>query len=209
MDYWGARGGGSSYAYDKVHTPGTKVRCVILTALFFCLIFSGVFERCKQPECVTSRNVKVCNKQFDRFVYRVLIQVWLIDKPLSNLNFFTPFMPIYRYFRQIMISCCNSDLYSITSNKTMLFTRDGCNGVSICNNGFDWLNSNKHIAIFHSEAYRWAQKSVFLVGLKLILVGLKIILVGLKFNHINQISEKSFTRKKHEIHYYENLAMCT
>ena len=49
-----------------------------------------------------------------------------------------------------------------------------------CNNGFDWLNSNKHIAVFHTEAYRWAQKSVFLVGLKLILVGLKLILVGLK-----------------------------
>ena len=62
----------------------------------------------------------------------------------------------------------------------MLFTRGGCNGVSICNNGFDWLNSNKHITVFHTEAYRWAQKSVFLVGLKLILVGLKIILVGLK-----------------------------
>ena len=62
----------------------------------------------------------------------------------------------------------------------MLFTRDGGNGVSICNNGFDWLNSNKHIAVFHSEAYRWAQKSVFLVGLKLILVGLKLILVPLK-----------------------------
>ena len=60
------------------------------------------------------------------------------------------------------------------------FTRDGCNGVSICNNGFDWLNSNKHIAVFHTEAYRWAQKSVFLVGLKLILVGLKLILVALK-----------------------------
>ena len=60
------------------------------------------------------------------------------------------------------------------------FTRDGCNGVFICNNGFDWLNSNKHIAVFHTEAYRWAQKSVFLVGLKLILVGLKLILVGLK-----------------------------
>ena len=51
----------------------------------------------------------------------------------------------------------------------MLFTRDDCNGVSICNNGFDWLNSNKHIAVFHTEAYRWAQKSVFLMGLKLIL----------------------------------------
>ena len=62
----------------------------------------------------------------------------------------------------------------------MLFTRDGCNGVSICNNGFDRLISNKHIAVFHTEAYRWAQKSVFLVGLKIILVGLKIILVGLK-----------------------------
>ena len=60
------------------------------------------------------------------------------------------------------------------------FTRDGCNGVSICNNGFDWLNANKHIAVFHTEAYRWAQKSVFLVGLKLILVGLKLILVALK-----------------------------
>ena len=62
----------------------------------------------------------------------------------------------------------------------MLFTRDGFNGVPICNNGFDWLNSNKHIAVFHTEAYRWAQKSVFLVGLKLILVGLKLILVPLK-----------------------------
>ena len=62
----------------------------------------------------------------------------------------------------------------------MLFTRDGCNGLSICNNVFDWLNSNKHIAVFHTEAYRWAQKSVFLVGLKLILVGLKLILVPLK-----------------------------
>ena len=62
----------------------------------------------------------------------------------------------------------------------MPFTRDGCNGVSICNNGFDWLNSNKHIAVFHTEAYRWAQKSVFLVGLKLILVPLKLILVPLK-----------------------------
>ena len=61
-----------------------------------------------------------------------------------------------------------------------LFTRDGCNGVSICNNGFDWLNSNEHIAVFHTEAYRWAQKSVFLVGLKLILVPLKLILVALK-----------------------------
>ena len=49
-----------------------------------------------------------------------------------------------------------------------------------CNNGFDWLNWNKHIAVFHTEAYRWAQKSVFLVGLKLILVGLKLILVALK-----------------------------
>ena len=62
----------------------------------------------------------------------------------------------------------------------MLFTRNGCNGVSICNNGFDWLNSNKHIAVFITEAYRWAQKSVLLVGLKLISVGLKIILVPLK-----------------------------
>ena len=60
---------------------------LVLMALFFCLALSGVFDRCKQPECVTSRNVKLCNKQFDRFVYRVLIQVWLIDKPLSNLIF--------------------------------------------------------------------------------------------------------------------------
>ena len=26
----------------------------------FCLALSGVFERCKQPECVTSRNVIIC-----------------------------------------------------------------------------------------------------------------------------------------------------
>ena len=79
-----------------------------------------------------------------------------------------------------MIHVCSSELYSITSDLMMLFTRDACNGVSTCNNGFDWLNSNKHIAVFHTEAYRWAQKSVFLVGLKLILVALKLILVGLK-----------------------------
>ena len=79
-----------------------------------------------------------------------------------------------------MIHVCSSELCSITSDLMMLFTRDACNGVSICNNGFDWLNSNKHIAVFHTEAYRWAQKSVFLVGLILILVALKLILVGLK-----------------------------
>ena len=90
------------------------------------------------------------------------------------------YLSLISYLREGTSLVCNSDLYSITSDKTMLFTRDGCNGVSICNNGFDWLNSNKLFAVFHTEAYRWAQKSVFLVGLKLILVGLKLILVPLK-----------------------------
>ena len=81
-----------------------------------------------------------------------------------------------------MIHVCSSELYSITSDLGMLFTRDACNGVSACNNGFDWLNSNKHIAVFHTEAYRWAQKSAFLVGLKLILVALKINFSGTKNN---------------------------
>ena len=70
--------------------------CNFNSSVFY-LALSCVFERCKQPECVTSRNVIICNKQFDRFVYQVLIQVWLIDKPLSNLifsRFLCPFIDI-------------------------------------------------------------------------------------------------------------------
>ena len=72
----------------------------------FCLALSGVFDRCKQPECVTSRNVKLRNKQFDRFVYRVLIQVCLIDKPLSNLIFsrlLCPFIDISFDFMYVIL----------------------------------------------------------------------------------------------------------
>ena len=64
----------------------------------------------------------------------------------------------------------------------MLFTRDGCNGVSICNNGFDWLNSNKHIAVFHTEAYRKAQKVCIFSGTKINFSETKINVSGTKIN---------------------------
>ena len=75
----------------------------------------------------------------------------------------------------------------------MLFVLNGCNAESICNNGFDWLNSNKHCAfsllrrtdelkrlIFSATKTNFRNTKIISVALKLILVPLKIISVALK-----------------------------